>query len=148
VGLGGSVSAGHAVTSWGMDKALFNAAHVNSKRISESVLTCILCGTLSACGGGLLHDWFSMSRSESFVSVISPAIFSIGDYTSSATLTRSFICAVTYYIVLNPTGYLPLGGFSLTKGEGHMLIIGLQVMLTQCTSVFIKLCLILYFSDF
>lgn len=56
VGLFASVSGGHAVTSWGVDKALNNAFHVNHVRISQSFLTCIACGTLSASGGGFLAD--------------------------------------------------------------------------------------------
>ena len=56
VGLFASVSGGHAVTSWGVDKALNNAFHVNHVRISQSFLTCLACGTLSASGGGFLAD--------------------------------------------------------------------------------------------
>ena len=54
IGVFSSISGGHAVTSWGVDKALSNAFHVNHVRISQSVLTCIACGTLSASGGGIL----------------------------------------------------------------------------------------------
>lgn len=123
-----SISAGHAVTSWGMDKALFNAAHVNHKRISESVLACIFCGTLSACGGGLLNDWFSFSRAPSFQSRTSPAIFSINNYAASATITRAFICACIYYAALNPCGYLPWDTFFISKEQGHLLVCTLQLV--------------------
>ena len=53
-----AISGGHAVTSWGVDKAANNAFHVNYGRISQSVLTCIACGTLSASGGGVLCNIF------------------------------------------------------------------------------------------
>ena len=56
VGIFASISGGHAVTSWGVDKALNNTFHVNHIRISQSFLTCIACGTLSASGGGILAD--------------------------------------------------------------------------------------------
>lgn len=57
-GIFASISGGHAVTSWGVDKALNNTFHVNHIRISQSVLTCIACGTLSSSGGGLLCNIF------------------------------------------------------------------------------------------
>lgn len=127
MGFGRSISAGHAVTSWGMDKALRNSSHTNVKRISESVLTCLFCGTLSACGGGLLNDWLSISRKKSFFSNTSPAIFKINEFDASATLTRSFICAVVYYLVLNPSGFLPWDTYLLTFEQGHLLIVMIQV---------------------
>ena len=63
VGIFSSISGGHAVTSWGVDKALNNTFHVNHVRISQSVLTCIACGTLSASGGGLLCNIFRQEGS-------------------------------------------------------------------------------------
>ena len=127
IGIGSSISAGHAVTSWGVDKALFNTAHVNARRISESIFTSIFCGTLSACGGGLLNDWLSISRSPSFQSKTSPAIFQVGNYAASATMTRAFICAVIYYVCLNPSGYIQLAYSPLSREQGHLLITTLQV---------------------
>lgn len=56
VGIFSAISGGHAVTSWGVDKAISNAFHVNHVRISQSVLTCIACGTFSASGGGILAN--------------------------------------------------------------------------------------------
>lgn len=58
IGVFSSISGGHAVTSWGVDKALNNAFHVNHVRISQSVLTCIACGTFSSSGGGILCNVF------------------------------------------------------------------------------------------
>ena len=127
ISIGTSISSGHAVTSWGVDKALFNAAHVNAKRISDSIFTCIFCGTLSACGGGLLNDWLSISRNPSFQSKTSPAIFQVGNYAASATMTRAFICAVIYYIALNPSSYISLSYAPLTREQGHLLIAILQL---------------------
>jgi uncharacterized membrane protein YeiH len=56
IGLVAAVSSGHAVTSWGVDKAAFNTFHVNYERISQSSFVCIGCGTLSGSGGGLIAD--------------------------------------------------------------------------------------------
>ena len=36
LGIGSAISAGHAVTSWGMDKALWNVYHINSPRIGKN----------------------------------------------------------------------------------------------------------------
>lgn len=56
IGLVAAISSGHAVTSWGVDKAAFNTFHVNYERISQSSFVCIGCGTLSGSGGGLIAD--------------------------------------------------------------------------------------------
>ena len=81
--IGASISAGHAVTSWGMDKALWNVSHVNKEKIASSVLTCVLCGTFSASGGGLLADCLGILRAKnSFTLVETPELFggSSSDY--------------------------------------------------------------------
>lgn len=96
-----AVSSGHAVTSWGVDKALSNAYHINSGRIAQSVLTCILAGTLSASGGGLLADCLSLLRSPSYV-WSKPQVLEAtpqGDAASKA-ITKAFFLASFYYFVL------------------------------------------------
>jgi hypothetical protein len=50
------MAAGHAVTTWGAEKALRNVHLVPS---GSGPLT-ILAGTLSASGGGVLSQWFSL----------------------------------------------------------------------------------------
>ena len=59
--IGSAISAGHAVTSWGVDKVLWNTFHLNSERIRASLLTCILCGTLSGNYKYLFYTHFNMN---------------------------------------------------------------------------------------
>jgi hypothetical protein len=85
--IGSAISAGHAVTSWGLDKAAFNSFHKNAHKLSGSILTCIGCGTLSACGGGLLSTYFDHFGHKSDLKL--------------NTFNRSFWLAVIYYCMLN-----------------------------------------------
>ena len=96
-----AVSSGHAVTSWGVDKALSNAFHTNPGRIAQSVLTCILAGTFSASGGGLLADCLSLLRSPSYVWSKPQVLESSpqGDAASKA-ITKAFLLAALYYFSL------------------------------------------------
>ena len=87
-------SSGHAVTSWGVDKSL-GADHI---RATKSVLTTLAAGTISACGGGVLADTFSLVHSE--WGFRKPNIFR-GD---SLPIEKGFTCALFYYIVLSPHG--------------------------------------------
>lgn len=82
-----SISSSHATTSWGMDKALFNKFHLNADAIGMSTLTCLACGTLSACGGGLMSDMFQiLDDSPPFL--------------RTATFNKSFILASIYYTLV------------------------------------------------
>lgn len=77
ISFGAAVSSGHAVTSWGVDKVVYNTFHVNQARLSESIWTCLFCGTLSCCGGTLLKDWLNMMNFPSFAAVKSPVLFEV-----------------------------------------------------------------------
>jgi uncharacterized membrane protein YeiH len=128
ISLFAAISAGHANTSWGLDKAAFNSFHVNSERISQSAITCILCGTLSACGGGLLTDWLGLLRpKQAFTATATPSMFIPGKYGSTATLNRSFLLAVLYFCLLNQHGYLPWS-YQMPKELGHLVIGAIQVL--------------------
>ena len=142
--LGAAISSGHAITSWGVDKALFNTFHVNSTRIGQSALACVLAGMLSGSGGGLLSDIFGFSSKPSFVMLKTTEFFSAHNYTVSATATRAFLLAVLYYILITPY-FMPWNSPScnkvtspsyycdintsglLTKKQGHMIIVLLQI---------------------
>jgi uncharacterized membrane protein YeiH len=127
IGIWAAVSAGHAVTSWGFDKAAFNASHVNVLRISQSVLTCIGCGTLSGCGGGLLCDWLGFLRTKNpFTPTTTPSILVTGRYSSSATINRCFWLAVLYFVLLNHHKVFPWS-YQSNKDLGHLIIVALQV---------------------
>ena len=77
ISIGAAVSSGHAVTSWGVDKVVYNTFHVNQTRLSQSIWTCLFCGTLSCCGGTLLKDWLNMMKFPSFAVVKSPVLFEV-----------------------------------------------------------------------
>jgi hypothetical protein len=111
--IGAAVSSGHAVTSWGLDKAAFNAFHKNSHKISGSFLTCLGCGTLSACGGGLLTTYFDFFGYK-------------GDFKLN-TLNRSFWLALIYYCMLNKNKDLPWD-ITYSKEVGHATIINFQLL--------------------
>jgi hypothetical protein len=139
VGIGASISSGHAATSWGMDKALFNTFHVNYARIASSFLTCMLSGTFAACGGGILGEFYGFYRSKNaFTLSITPELFTGSSPAASvetesptsatrSSLLKAFICALIYYTLLNPTGYLPWKQFSVSKELGHLIICSLLV---------------------
>lgn len=127
IGVGATISAGHAVTSWGLDKAAFNAFHVNHLRISQSALTCVLCGTLSGCGGGLLTDWLKMNNEkDAFTLTKTPSMFAPKMFKSTVALNRSFLCACLYYVMLNQHGYMPWS-YTFTKEFGHLTVGLLQI---------------------
>lgn len=111
--IGSAISSGHAVTSWGLDKAAFNAFHKNSHRLSGSVLTCIISGTLSACGGGLITTYFDFFGTKSDFKL--------------HTLNKSFWLALLYYCLLNKNKDLPWDQ-QFSKEFGHSVIINLQLL--------------------
>ena len=75
--IGAACSSGHAVTSWGVDKAVYNTSHVNFERLSQSIWTALLCGTFSSCGGTLLKDWLNMLDFPSFTVARPPVLFEV-----------------------------------------------------------------------
>ena len=111
--IGSAISSGHAVTSWGLDKAAFNVFHKNSHKLSGSVLTCIFCGTLSACGGGLITTYFDFFGTKSDFKL--------------QTLNRSFWLALLYYCLLNKNKDLPWDTRH-SKEFGHSIIINFQLL--------------------
>jgi len=106
-------SAGHAVTSWGVDKALNNAFHadVGTKKLAESAITCILSGALSASGGGILTDCLSLLQAPgSSYTWRPPSLLQASNQGDAAArpLTKSFFLASLYYLLLLPTDKRPL----------------------------------------
>ena len=110
-----------------MDKAIDNYFHTNPYKYKDSVLTCILCGTFSACGGGLLADWLGFFRTPTFTINSTPSIFSLSNKRALSTLSRSFCLAIIYYVLMNPSGYLPWNTMVISKESGHLLICLLQL---------------------
>lgn len=131
---GSAVSAGNAVTSWGMDKAIFNEYSANPLKLKNSPLTCLLCGTFSACGGGLIGDWLGFSRTPSFCVTSSPTIYSLSNKRALTTVCRSFCLAVAYYMMMNPSGYLPWET-KMSRFDCHLVIVLLQVFHTALVTI-------------
>lgn len=126
--LGAAISSGFAITSNGVDKVLINSFHMNHIRIAQSVFLCIICGTISACGGGVISDWLNFRGEHSFTVQTKGALFQIEDYTISSSVTRSFILATTYYMLITPH-HLPwvASGPLLLKSHAQLLVVVLQL---------------------
>jgi hypothetical protein len=122
------ISSGHAVTSWGMDKCFFNVFHLNGDTYSRAYWLCILCGTVAACGGGILAEVFNFfSSSKSFTLRHKSSFLEIGKYGVSQTLNRSFWLALIYYILISsPEQFLPIS-CKYSKVTGHSIIALLQM---------------------
>lgn len=103
--MGACISAGHAVTSWGMDKALWNTSHANKEKIASSMITCVLSGTFSACGGAILTDVFGLLRTKNaFTLTETPDLFKVSppefpenesSISTRSSLFRAFLCSST-----------------------------------------------------
>lgn len=136
---GAAISGGHAITSWGMDKAFVNTFHLNANRISQSTVVCILTGTLSGCGGGLLADWLGLYNSQSFVPAETPGIFRLEKKGAASALTKAAVLACVYYCLVAQDHVPSLVGFDrplLSKEEGRAVIVTLQIVNFLITSLF------------
>lgn len=123
LGMFGAVSSAHAVSSWGVDKALFNAFHVNKEGISKAYMVCTLSGAFSASGGGILTDVLGFFRpNKSFVPFRTPSLFMIDFYEASATINKALLLAVVYYSLVNPHYPLPFGLDHVDKVTGHSIL--------------------------
>lgn len=134
--IGSAISAGHAVTSWGMDKALFNMYHLNAHKYKDSILLCLLCGTFSGCGGGLLGDWLGFLRQPSFIITSTPAIYSIRNRKAATTVVRCFCMATLYYFLLNPSGHFPYD--PIVSKEGGHAVIGILLVVNAVVAIVYK----------
>jgi uncharacterized membrane protein YeiH len=88
--LGAWFSTGHAVTSWGMDKAL-DADHVKA---TNSMLTALVTGTMSACGGGLIA---ADMLGEEWTFGKPPAL-----RRPTVPLQKGMVCSLFYYLLRDP----------------------------------------------
>jgi hypothetical protein len=73
--IGAAVSSGHAVTSWGLDKAAFNAFHKNSHKISGSFLTCLGMMLFDLVFYAILTWYFDKVLPKEFGSKLHPLFF-------------------------------------------------------------------------
>jgi len=84
------VSAAHAVTSWGLEKAL-KAAH---SRMANSACAALVCGYVSGCFGWVVVGFFETMGER--VKTMGP----------SWTMQRTFYAVIFYYVATNPHGKL------------------------------------------
>ncbi|CBN75128.1 expressed unknown protein [Ectocarpus siliculosus] len=115
---GRAVSASHAITSWGADKAL--TAHFEKAKMSA--ICTILCGTLAGCGGGILADLLNLDGDSWNLQRTPQALAS-----PSFSVQRCFGASCLYYLLADPHGYLSeeapfplslLGRLSVDHGNG------------------------------
>ena len=60
IGLLAAVSSGHAITTWGVDKALFGS----NQAASNSFLINVCCGVMSSNGGGIVAEAFGLTQKK------------------------------------------------------------------------------------
>jgi uncharacterized membrane protein YeiH len=128
-------SCSHGVTSWGVDKALFNSFHTNAFDISQSFVVCILAGTLANSGGGLICDQLGFTKKKSYTLSDTPPLMRVGNYKSSRGITNSFLMAFLYYTLVNTR-----------KFPATLSLMGLQLPLPITTHALITLLQFYFFS--
>lgn len=117
-----TISGAHSIGTWGVDKAVFNAFHVNAANFHRAHYICILCGALSASGGGLLADTLSLLKADSFTVKSTPNIFKIGQYSVTATFNRSIILAILYYYLISDISVFLPNPFRITRIQAHSVV--------------------------
>lgn len=119
-------SSAHAVTSWGMDKAL-SADHLKAQ---NSALVALATGTISACGGGILTDMFGLQKSE--WELKRPDCLEA----PSQPIEKAFVCALLYYVLIDPHNFIWQAGFALDVREARSLIGIAMFELNLCLYLF------------
>ena len=134
VSVADAISQGHAITSWGMDKALFSSFHNNSATISNALVLNVVCGVVSSNGGGILADLLGFYEKDSFAFTRSPAFLSTGSDgdISRKKLTKCFLLACMYFSIIKPPPIDNLPWFPNEANErklfGHMVVCMLQIL--------------------
>ena len=125
------ISFSHAITSWGMDKVLYNTFHLPTHTIRESMILALLCSVLSSNGGGLICNFLSLFSQNSF-QIHTPTCLQNteeGEKTRS-NLICSLLLGLIYYIIVNPLQFFPWE--SLTPPQrflGHSVVGYLAIFL-------------------
>lgn len=129
-----AISQGLAITSWGMDKALFGGFHNNSAIISNALVLNVICGVVSSNGGGILADVLGFYEKNSFTLTRSPAFLSTGAEgdISRKKLTKCFLLACLYFSIIKSPSVHDLPWFPNEASErklfGHMVVCILQIL--------------------
>ena len=117
VAVGAALSTGHAVTSWGADKAI----HAVHEKPRASVCSTLLAGAFGASGGGLgvhaLDLWGERRR---------------GRERSYAAFLFGIVASILYYLMRNPHGVFDYAPFEANRAK---LVIGALSLLSNAAPV-------------
>ena len=104
----GAISSCHALTSWGMDRVIFNDMnHLDSTMLTKSTNFALLSGVVASSGGGLCGDLFNVLGTQTYQ--LRSVLFHNGpdgDRARDRIATNVFLC-VCYLSMLNPAGLFP-----------------------------------------
>lgn len=133
-----AVSSGHGITTWGVDKVVYNSFHAPRDLIGESIVLSLLSGVLSSNGGSLLVQWFNLlDKEEDFERFVIFSPSKKGDAAREG-LCRSFLLSCAYlYLVRSTDASLLLKGFTSidSKRIGHLLVSSYQILNLAVQSV-------------
>lgn len=123
------------MTSWGMDKVVFNTFHLPSKAISQSIFLSFATAILSSNGGGLWTDALNLLSDTPFQIKKTPTFLSntIAGQNKRSQLGTHMLLSCLYYLILNPCGALPWAAAepdSYNRVFGHAVICTLHVLIT------------------
>ena len=121
-----AIEAGHAITIYGMDLAIWNSNPMIGYKIKNSSFMCLLCGTLSAYGGHFLGDWLGVYRDPSFTISTTPALF-LNNRHAASYFYRSLSLSLLYYCLINPSGRMPWSG-QFEKVDARLVIVSIQIL--------------------
>ena len=127
---------------------------MNSIAYLSAPYICILCGTLSGCGGGVLYDWLQLPSTKSFQLTAHPLILltwrereemekkrkgkgeekggreeerrKLHRATTAVNMQRTFILSTLYFFVMR-MDYFIEGWEPLSRSWGHGLLAVCQV---------------------
>ena len=108
---------------------------------------CIICGTLSASGGGLLFYCVCIMKKIVFeIHDFNPLLFLKEHDNSASSLNRAFFLALFYYCMLNVHSYMPWST-QVPMERGHSFLSLMQVMNFLITYYDEKIDIFLYLGD-
>jgi hypothetical protein len=125
-----SVALGHSVTSWGMDRVIFNTFYHDPILLRGSVIISVFCGIAASTGGGVLANFLNLCESKTYRIDGELLLFksgSEGDVVRSK-VARSAVFSCIYLYLLNPVGLFP-GPISLhNRNFGKQVICALSIV--------------------
>jgi hypothetical protein len=130
MGVGATISSGHAVTTWGVDKALYNDVNVHSHVLSKSIFLSIASGTLSGAGGGIFDNVLGITRvGWPWTWTHVPSMLLLGEKSdaAAAAVNRSFLLAVLYFCMNNRFSIMPWE-LQVSRESGRVIITFIQLL--------------------